>query len=292
MKTSIIEAGTLIIIFTVLLFVFGKAVSDDIVPSQTSKTHSVSVESNHPLSMARYQLKQAYQHYSKGDIASVGNNLKAASKLLKDPKLSKDTKTNIEAAELVNKIQQLQAKINHPSDEHESEIKQLWHRSSALVSRELEHINKIWHDSSVANTIFTHLLNARLHISYAENELSGTHDTEKISKELNKAISYLDEADKIASPHVHEKIISLKRDIQELPTSPINTTEEQTIIHALETAKEYIDKASHSKSQEIQARSKKIGIEIINLKEEISMLERLPKYNSILERLRQLNELL
>lgn len=286
-------AGFLTVTLVSLFFVSSNAFSDNTVTSQTaSKAHSISVEAKHPLAMAHQQLEQARQQYSKGDVEAVRKSLEAANKLLQDPKMSKDTKTINEVTELAKEIQQLQASINHPSDEHESAITRLWHRSSALVEREIEHVKKSWKDSSTANTTLKHLLDARLHFSYAENELFRSHNVEKANEELNKTVAYLDKADEVAIPRVREKIASLKKDIQQLPTSHINTDDEREIIQALEAASTSIDKASHSVSLEIQARSQKIAVEIRNLKKEVPLLERRHQYDSIMKRLRKLDEIL
>jgi len=255
-------------------------------------SHPVTLESSHPLAMAHQELKQAHDNFNTGNIGSVQKNLDAASQWLQNSKISKNTKTRDEAAKLLNEIQDLHNQIIHPSDEHENILERLWHRSTALVEHEVQNIAKSWKDSSTANETLKYLLDARLHFNYTKHELFRSHDVERANEELNKTVAYLDKASEVAAPRVREKIATLKKDIQRLPTSPANTDDEQMIIQALEEASTSIDKASNSVSLEIQARSKKIALEIRNLKKDVIMLERRHQYNSMMKRLYQLDEIL
>ena len=257
-----------------------------------STTHAVTVESNHPLAMAHQELKQAHVDLNKGNIDAVQKDLDVASKWLQNSKISNNPKIRNEAAKLAHEIQILHKELIHPSDKHEGALARLWYRSTALVEHEVQRITKSWKYSSTANRTLKHLLDARLHFSYAEHELFRSHDVENANEELNKTVAYLDKASEVATPRVREKIATIKKDIQRLPTSPANTNDEQMIIQALKEASASIDKASNSVSLEIQARSKKIVLEIRNLKKDVIMLERRQQYNSMMERLRQVDKIL
>jgi len=293
MKVSHIGSGFLVVTLSILFFVSSKAFSENrSSPQMGSTTHSITVESNHPLAMAHQELKQAHDDFNKGNIGAVQKDLDAASKWLQNSKISNNPKTRDEAAKLANEIQTLHKQLIHPSDKHESALARLWHRSTALVEHEVQHITKSWKDSSTANRTLKRLMDARLHFNYAEHELFRSNDVEQANEELNKTVAYLDKASEVATPRVREKIATIKKDIQRLPTSPANTNDEQMTIQALEKASISIDKASNSVSLEIQARSKKIALEIRNLKKDVTMLERRQQYNSMMERLRQLDKIL
>jgi hypothetical protein len=287
MKAFLLGTELLAITFAVLFFLSSNAISENSAPSQhMSKPHSVSIEANHPLAIAHQQLDQAREHYQKGEMDKVKTNLEAASKWLQGHQANK------EAAQLSSEIKQLQEQINHPSGEHEGAISRLWHRSSTLVAREIEQAPKRWNDSSTGNETLKHLIDARTHFSYAEHDLFVNHNDEKARYEIDSTLAYLDKANEVAIPRVREKITSLKKDIQQLPTSQTNTAETQTILQALQAAGVSVDQASHSASPEIQARSKKIAEEISNLKKDIFILEKRQQYDSVMERLQQLDKLL
>ncbi|HBH36052.1 MAG TPA: hypothetical protein DDW45_06720 [Gammaproteobacteria bacterium] len=284
MKAFLIGSGLLAASLTVLFFVSGQAVSEN----SASASHSVSVESNHPLAMTHQELKQAYENFNKGDIDRVQKDLNAASQWLQQTSVSDNTKTKDEAAALVKEIQALQQKISHPSAGHEGAIARIWHRSSALVDHEIQHMTKSWSDVSTANKTMKYLLNAKLHFNYAEHDLFTSHDSDNANKELSYTITYLDEADKIAIPRVRQQIASIKKDIQALASSHANAHEQQNIINALDMASASIHQASQSAVPLIQARLKSLAKEIGSLKNDIAMLEYKQQYDAILEKLRKL----
>jgi len=288
MKAFLIGSGLLAASLAVLFFVSGQAASEN----SASASHSVSVESNHPLAMAHQELKQAYENFNEGDIDAVQKELNAASKWLQQPGLSDNAKTKDESAALVKEIQELQQKISHPSPEHEGAIARIWHRSSALVEHEIQHMTKSWHDVSTANKTMKYLLNAELHFNYAEHDLFTDHDNGNANKELSYTITYLDEADKVAIPRIRQQISLIKKDIQALANSHANAHDQQNILNALDMASASIHQASQSAVPLIQARLKSLATEIGSLKNDIAMLEHRQQYDAILEKLRKLQTVL
>ena len=284
MKALLIGSGLLAASLAVLFFVSGQAVSEN----SASASHSVSVESNHPLAMAHQDLKKAHEDFKKGDIDAVQKELNAASKWLQQPGLSDNTKTKDESAALVKEIQELQQKINHPSDHHEGALARIWHRSSALVEHEIQHMTKSWSDVSTANKTLKYLLNAKLHLNYAEHDLFTDHDSGNADKELSYTITYLDEADKVATPQIRQQISLIKEDVHALANSHANAQDQQNILNALDMASASIHQASQSAVPLIQARLKSLATEIGSLKDDIAMLEHKQQYDAILEKLRKL----
>ncbi len=251
----------------------------------------VSVESRHPLVMAQQLLKQAQDNYNKGNIEAVQRNLANSSKWLQDPDISQDTKTKDEIAELLSAIQLLQQKIKQPSDEHEGALSRLWHRSTAVVDREIQKLTKSWSATSTANKTLGYILDAKLHFIYAEHELFNSHNIEKANKEINKTIAYLDTASIIATPVTRAKITSLRHDIQILPDILVNKPKEHTTFHALITARKSLERI-HDKNPEIQARVKTITKKIENLSKDVAALEKRRQYDIILKKFGNLDELL
>ncbi len=283
MKAFLFGSGLLAALLAILFFVSGQAVSEN----STSASHSVTVDSNHPLAMAHQELKRAHEDFNKGDIESVQKELNVASKWLQQPGLSDNMKTMDEVATLVQEIQELQLKISQSSD-HEGTIARFWHRSSTLIDHEIQHITKSWNDVSTANKTIKYLLNAKLHFNYAEHELFAAHESGDAKKQLSYAITYLDEADKVAVPHVRQQIAIIKKDIQELANSHTNAHEQQNVIDVLNTASVAIQQASQSAAPLIQDRLKRLSTEIDSLKSDIGVLAHRQQYDTILNKLLKL----
>ena len=281
MKVFSMESG-LLMAALILFFFGGHAVAEDL----ALKPHVVSVTDKHLLAIAQQQLKQAHEYYKKGEIDQVNKSLQAASQSLQGHQENKA------AAALVSEIKQLQEKISQSSDAHEGTISRLWHRSSALVAREIEHATKSWNDSSTANETLKYLIDARMHFSYTEHDLFANHNAEKANEDIKSTLTYLDKANAIANPQMREMITVLKKEIQHLPTDQTNAEEVQIILQALETAATSVEKANNSVSQEIQTRSKKIVTDIKNLKKDIFILEKRQQYDAVMEKLQNLDKLL
>jgi hypothetical protein len=290
MKAFHIKPGLLIVTLSMLFFISSKAYPENtLLPQATAISQAESLDSNHPLAMAHQELKQAYADFNKGDMKSVQKDLDAASKWLQDSKISNNIKTMDEVTKLVGEIQTLHKKSINTSDEHEGMLARIWHRSSALVEHEVQHIAKSWKSASIENEIYKHLLDARLYFRFAEHELFISHNPKKTKEALNDTIEYLDKADKIANSNIHEKITVIKKDIQTLENSDINTSEQQNIINALETASASLQKVNQDSAPRIQARLKTLTTQIEDLKNEIGVLGLRQKYDAIMERLHELD---
>ncbi len=290
MKASLMGSCLYIAVFAITLFVSSDAVADNIGSAQpASSPLPVSVEVNHPLAMAHQKLDHAKENYSQGDIDAVQQDLDAASKWLQHPELSNNTKAKDEATILANDIQALQEVISHPSDEHEGAIARIWHRTTALVEREIQHIKKSWADTSTANKTMKHLLDAKLHFTYAEHDLFVAHNREKANNEISRTITYLDKAEKVAIPRIREQIGTLKNDLQTLADSRIYASEQERIMSVLTQASISIEKVSQGVALPVQSKLQTLVTEIGNLTNEIGALESRQQYNAIIEKLRKLN---
>ena len=294
MKALHVGSGLLFVTLATFFFLSSNALSENsTTPSSIPPPpHTPSFDTNHPLAKAQKYLKQAREHYEKNDLEAVREDLKAASQSLHSAETSNDSKTSDEATKLNKEVQLLQEKIKNPSVQHEGAIARLWHRSSALVGREINQLAKSWNETSTANKTLKYLIDARLHFEYAEHDLFFSQDSEKANQEISKTLGYIDEAQQVAIPRVREKLASIKQDIEQLPNMPGSSATEQSIIDALEEASVSIRKAHNNANPDIQSRVQSIEEEISRLKNDIIMLEKRQKYNLIMDRLQQLDALL
>jgi hypothetical protein len=288
MKTAIIKSSLLAITFVSIFAISNSAISDDSIKQKTNdEISSISVEANHPLAMAHLQLKQAHKNLTEGKTEALSENLKTAKKWLQDPSLSKDKKTQSEAKLLREEIQQLQ---KENSQNKEGAIARLWHRSSALLKREVTQLSTSWHDSSLANETLKYLIDARLHFNYARHDLFVSHEADKVKNEIAQTFAYLDKAKKNANPEINKKIIIIQNDIKYLLTDHAKTKEEQAIIKALSIANKNMLKVSQNTSSEIKTMSQNIAQKIIDLRKNIIILEKHEQYNDIMKRLESLDK--
>lgn len=289
MKTIHIGSILLIALLGSAFFISTNALSEYPTDTQaTSSTHTVSVEANHPLAMAHQELKNAYDHFGKKELEAVHKDLKAANQWLQNNAVSKNAKTKEEAAILIKEIELFQQRIDQPAEEKEGAIARLYHRGTALVQREAQHALKNWDKASATNATLRQLIDAKLHFHYAEHELFVSHDIEDANEELSKTIEYLDRANETALPAVKQKIVVIKKEVQELATNHTtpNIVEQQKIIQALDTAHTALQQASKGvTATEIQNRLSTITNTITRLKKDIGTLENKQYYDSIMDKI-------
>ncbi len=296
MKTIHIGFTALIALLGTAFFISTNVFSEDPVKAEaTPSTHKVSVAANHPLAMAHQELKNAHDHFGQQDLDAVHKDLTAANKWLQDSAISQNEKMKEEAAILMKEIALFQQRIDQPAEEKEGVLARLYHRSTALVQRQVQHSMKNFDKASAANTTLKQLIDTRLHFHYAEHDLFVSHDAEGAGKELIKTIEYLDKANETALPAVQQKLAVIKKEIQTLATNHANANanvaEQQKIIQALETAHTALKQASEGVTNaEIQTRISAITLTITRLKKDVSNLENKQHYHEIMKQLNQLVE--
>ncbi|RTZ67453.1 MAG: hypothetical protein DSZ29_00760 [Aquificaceae bacterium] len=253
-------------------------------------SNSVVADTSNPLTIAHQQLEQAKQSLNTGDTEAFNKNLKLAQESLQTVAMTGDDKAKNEVHALMLEIQQLQAKDT--SEDKEGAISRLWHKSSALLEREVTQLSKNWHDASQANKTLKYLLDARLHFNYAEHDLFINHDPENLKSEIESTLSYLEKASSSTKPAIHKKIETIKIDIMHLLTDKANTEEEQAIIKSLNLAYDSMLNVSQNTHSDLKTKSEKISLEIKTLQQNIILLKKKEQYDELMKRLEALDQLL
>ena len=288
MKMPIIKLYLLALMFVSVFAISSNVISDDLTKQKVpNEVASASLEGNHPLAIVHQQLKQAHKNLTEGKTNALNKNLDEAKKWLQDPALSKDKKTQNEAKMLMDEIQQL---LKESDQNKEGAIARLWHRSGALLEREVTQLSKSWDAASQANEILKFLVDARLHFNYAKHALFISHDKEEMKAEVSQALDYLEGAKKRAKPAISKKISIIQNDIQHLLSNRASSKEEQAIFNALSIASENMLKVSQNTSAKLKTESKNIAQEIIALKRNIILLEKNEQYDDIMRRLKALDK--
>ena len=250
------------------------------------------VDTNNPIAIAHQQIRNARDLHSDGEIALVQAALKKARESLQDETIEKDSKTREEVEKLIAEIQRLETAMVDSEGTHEGTISRLWHRSRALVGREVERLSRSWKENNNANMTLKHMIDARLHFFYAEHELLVSHNKEKIQSELDKTVAYLNDAGRVATPGVRQQIMEIRQDILSLSESQTEIAREEQILQALDQARQAIDLVSHSVSDELQIKSQQIVTAIAELSKDVMTFEKKQKYNGIMKRMQDLDQLI
>jgi len=182
----------------------------------------VSLGKSIPLARARRALWQAMEDYSAGHHDAVKADLTQALKWLQWVKAEADTKTGAEAQRLHTEISELLERETHMGAAAQSELGGFWHRTAGLVEHKAEQLYHSWRDQQSENILYRQLIDAKLHLFYAEHELFESSDAEGAKQELRKTTGYLRAAAAGTSGAHKVRIEALEREVIALESLTAN----------------------------------------------------------------------
>jgi hypothetical protein len=289
-RPSLIKAGMLSSFFVLIVLGFFSISAEQTTTIEANKQSAeVSAETRHPMLLAQKNLEQAQKNFKLGDIEAVKQNLQEAKIWLENSQSSKNAKSNEEAKKLANEIAGLEKQLSNSTDQNESTLSRLWHRSTALVEHELQLVSKHWSEASIANQAYKHILDARLHFNYAEHELFVSHDSENARHEIKQTLDYLEKAKKAANPAVSKQIELIHNEIDALSNTQIDQTEKQKLAMSLDSARKTLEQASKNSGPLIESEIKTIGGQIEKLKSNLDDLLSRQHFQSIMSQLHKLD---
>lgn len=178
----------------------------------------VSLGSSTPLAKSRRLLWQAIEDYSAGRHDSVRQNLTQALGWLEQAKSPNDEKSEYEARRLRNEISELLDNELQRRPVERSELTGFWHKAVALIEREAENLYHAWHDQQSENHLYRQLIDARLHLYYAEHSLFESGDLEDAKAELIQCLNYLHEAESLTHGLRKKRIQTITNMVEKLNT--------------------------------------------------------------------------
>ena len=285
------QAGILFSIFLLLNLGVSSVSADQMAGlEENSQNGDAVIQTKHPISKAQQSLEHAQQNYKQGDIESVKQNLQEAKKWLENSQTSENAKSNMEAKKLASEIAELEEQLSGSTDQNESTLSRLWHRSTALVEHELESMKKHWNEASSASESYKYILDARLHFDYAEHELFVSHDSENAEEEIKQTLSYLEEAKKVANPSAINKIDQIQKEIATLNGMQPDKAKKQKLNVLLKSAAKNLQQARKGSGPLMDSELKKIAKQIEALTRNLDDLLSREQYQIIMSKLTQIDK--
>jgi hypothetical protein len=172
-----------------------------------------------PLFQAKRNIWQALLNYS---TVKAGPYLEQARNYLNKATSSGSARGKEEAGKLSMEVAELEKKLASEGKVAESALKASWEKSKALAERSAAYLAADISEEESTLKGENSLIEARLHVAYAETYQVTTMEPEKAVKELDTASSYLRQATKsrLAGPVARKKILGLERIIVTLKESP------------------------------------------------------------------------
>lgn len=271
MKNSLYRLS-IVFVSGVLLFGIAKQ-SISVTPEQEQPNHTkqkTAIGENQLTATARQKLQNAYDHYNSGDLDAAKNSLQEANQWLqKASQQSSNDKTKQEIEKLAKEVNTLSEQLTLESDQDKSAIVRFWHRSTALIKREMEDLIHSYSDLSTAEKTMKYLLDAKMHLFYAEHDLFVDHNAEYAGNELDNALYYMKEANQVAAPQVKKRISVIRKNIQEIK----NITSQQKTAWHNESVNKALSKAQANLDEAKKFATPSVVVRLDALKAEINTLQ-------------------
>lgn len=186
------------------------------------KTQAIYPGLENPLHQADRNLWQATKSYSAGKMVEAKTYIDQAKIYLEKASKTGNAKGKVEAAKLSGEMAALEMKIDKGAKESESVLKSVWERSKALAERTAEYLSAGYEREETTLSDENDLIEAKLHVSYAETYQVTTGEPDKAVKEINEALSYLKKGmhNKLADRATILKISKEEKELNDLKAKP------------------------------------------------------------------------
>ena len=154
----------------------------------------LAVKVDTPMFQAKQSLWQATLDYTAGRWSAAKADLGRASALLEQAVKTASTDNRVEIRSLDRDVHELIKKTAQDEQILGDSISGLWRRSESLADRAFDYQVAAWEKLQSAGTGSEDLIEAKLHVAYAEIDEFTSRDKQKSETELEKAESYIGQA--------------------------------------------------------------------------------------------------
>ncbi len=184
--------------------------------SAEDRVQFVAVFPQAPITLAKKNLWRATSDYAAGDYAAAEADLKQADTYLKQAAESADETTREEVNKLIQDMVTLEGKVGKGNKENGATITNLWERSEALSKREAEHVSTGRQKLRDQNRLMRYLIEAKLHLAYAESYQFTTGDIAKAKVEIHDVEAYLKSAAEQVDSKMKSTINALEKMVDQI----------------------------------------------------------------------------
>lgn len=199
--------------------------ADEALQAAEDNVQFIAVASEAPINQAKKNLWQATKDYVAGKYAAAKADLEQARVYLKQAAQSSDEKIRKEARKLEKDVDALTGKVEKGGKDTGAAITGVWERSKALSEREAERVSTGWQKIHAEGRTKADLIEAKLHLAYAESYQFTTANMAKAKCEIEQAGTYLKNASKHADSATKAKIDAMKKEIGKIKTDLNSNTE-------------------------------------------------------------------
>ncbi|HEX9023032.1 MAG TPA: YfdX family protein [Geobacteraceae bacterium] len=196
--------------------------ADAALDAAEQRMQALSAEMASPLMRAKRHLWLAFRNYSASRLSGARDYLGLAKSDLNEAGRTGTEKEKQEVAALSRNISGLEGKLNSRETGAEMLLRALWERSKAITERSAEYLAAGWEKAETTLSAGNDLIEAKLHVGYAETYQLTTREPDKAAEELGKADSYLKKAmaDPLTGKGDRTTIDAMEKDVLALRSDP------------------------------------------------------------------------
>ncbi|MDA8413613.1 MAG: YfdX family protein [Desulfobacteraceae bacterium] len=208
-----------------------------------------------PLIQTKRNIWLAFRNYTTAKNAETMSRLDQARIHLGKAQVAGNVKGNEEAGKLSSEISELEKKLAGGGKVAESDLKAAWEKSEALAERAEAYLSAGLSEAETTLGMESNLIEARLHVRYAETYQITTSEPDKAVKELELAYSYLQKAagNTLADSSERRKIHEISTIILVLKQTPKEN--DRTVQDRYDTVREEIRDLTANEKEINQVRS-------------------------------------
>jgi hypothetical protein len=186
------------------------------------KTQAVSLIVGSPLRAAQRSFRGAIKQYSAGKMAEARMYVEQAKASLEQVLKLGDTTAREEAGKLYKDVTDLERKINKGGKAGRTALMAALEKSQALIEREAEYLAAGWAKAEATKPLENMMIEAKLHVAYAETYQVTAGEPANAVKELDKAEHYLAKALKNESLGIaaQQNIRAMTKKLEDLKLHP------------------------------------------------------------------------
>lgn len=169
---------------------------------------------NSPIIQARQNVWLAFRNYSTATRTESGRHLREARSNLEKTTASGNTQGKEEIGKLSAEISVLENKLAAGEKVAESDLRAAWEKGEALAERSAAYLSARISEAETTLGMESNLIEARLHVSYAEIYQITTSEPEKAVKEIDIALSHLQKASE--SPMIDSDVRTKIKEIRNI----------------------------------------------------------------------------
>jgi hypothetical protein len=172
------------------------------------------------LNHAQSSVGHAVRNYAQQAGDAAKSDVKQAIRYLQNATHEGDQETRKAVSALLAEAQQVETQLDRGDKKTESALTRLWERTKALSERSGEYAKAGWDRLTIRHPGASDLIEAKLHLSYAEiDSNTGGPEADRLA-ELEQTASYLAAASSRVDKPMQERVDRLSREVSQLGSGP------------------------------------------------------------------------